>query len=87
MPSYAQAFNNEVSRAATEAWTRLMRGETELFLYYKRGGMRLAVIGWDEPHTDLELAMPERIPTDRTQQQIAMLFHDVARRLPILPTD
>lgn len=87
MPSYAQAFVNEVNRAAEEAHTRMMRGETELFLYFKRGALVLKPLGWNEPTDGYELAMPERIPEHLTRAQLSMRFHDIASRLPILPTD
>ena len=86
--SYAQAFTNEISRAAKEAWEKMMKNpEVAFYLYFKRNGLRLHIIREDESAEGLELAHSEKLPGDRTQEQLAMLFHAFASRLPLLPTD
>lgn len=88
--SYSQWFNNAVAAVAQEAWQKLMRTTGAAhYLYYKPNGLAFAVF---DDNTDPRaegwmLAMSERIPSDRTAEQLTRLFHDVLAKVPVLPKD
>jgi hypothetical protein len=84
--SYAAWFTAEVSRCAREGWALMARdgGFTGVYLWYKELSL---VIATDRPSDEYALAEAQRVPSDRTVDQLAAWVHARAMRLPILPGD
>lgn len=88
--SYAQWFTNAVAAAADTAWTRYMRepGVFALYLYFKPFGLDFKVVADGEPvPPGYELITSERIPSDKTREQVSMWMHPLCSRAPVLPND
>ncbi len=79
--SYAQFHVNESARAAREAHARQMKGELELYVWYKP--MRIEAHP-DKPGDEWTLAWPERLPTSLTADQMVQYFAARTGRLPYL---
>jgi len=82
--SYAQWFADECARAARLGHALMMRPEGTnggLFLYYRRGEIRLMAEG--EP--GFELGEAQRAPEHLTVEQLKGWIHARASRLPCLP--
>ena len=77
-------FETEVSRCATDAHERMLRGERVLYLYFVIG--RLVAVQ-DNPGGDYQLAQAERLPRFETSAQLREYIRVRAFRLPLLPPE
>lgn len=83
---YHNWLGTEAHRAATEGHRAMMRDQcaNSFFLYYKRGGLAVAI---DSPGPGWTLAAPERVSQALTADQIGRWVLKVARQLPCLPAE
>jgi hypothetical protein len=82
---YSQWFTLSVQASAKEAFARMMKGESELFLYYRPHGLEFKVLACDENAEGLELVFRQKIPTNLTLDQLCMMFARDCARVPVLP--
>lgn len=62
-----------------------MRGETDLYVYYRTLNIHAFADGEDT--SGWTLAWPERLPTNLTADQMVRYFAERTGRLPYLPGD
>jgi hypothetical protein len=86
--NYSLWFNEAVASVAREAWGRMMREPSRLYLYYRPNGLRFYVLHEDEPAAEgLELVTSSALPSDRTVAQLTAYLHPLCARVPVLPVD
>jgi hypothetical protein len=70
----------ETARVTHDAFARLMRGESDLYLWYRPGEL---VVAQDKPE-GAELAFPERIPEHLDRERLGAWFTARTGRVPYL---
>lgn len=89
MPGYSQWYVVETERVAREADAAFRAtGCYPHYLYYKPQGLAFAVVMDEMEKPDgFELVTGERIPSDRTIDQLTMWVRRMTASVPVLPGD
>lgn len=91
--NYSLWFVEAVASIAREAWGRMMQDAragifSPYYLWYQPHGLRFHVVRDDEPRPDgCELVTGQRIPSDRTVEQLTAYLHPLCGAVPVLPGD
>lgn len=71
-------------------WDQSRELDTQFYLWYKPANKEIPgamIIDRNAPNDEWILASPERIPVDLGTNSVLKKLKDIARRLPILPTE